>query len=430
MVRRNEVAIRRLCSPSSCIVASLLTRLLLVTIAETFEQRSTITRGRSMRFLLLLILIIHTLFHCDTAARANEHEWQYSAEGIAIPAASADEPFVKEFGSESIRAAAKYLDDGATAWIDSNGCVACHTTGIYMTSRPSLSQWLGKPKSIVFENFVQDTPNTIRQPPATESRTKYEDAPITAVWRSLGLAHWDRHITGKVSEATDRSLRDMLLLTHHETGIWPTYRDLEIPYITTDFELSVHGAEAIAIAPNWLTDLKETDLLDRVQRLKTALGHHQPRNDFERTLQLQVISFWPDVISEQQKNEAIDMLLSKQHQDGSWSLRQMSSSDNWRDEVPESVQKLALEDIENGDPYMTAQAIILLRGVGFSVDDSRIQKAIGWLKNQQRESGRWWMRTMLRPTYHYITYIATAKAMSALASCGELDGITKDETQN
>ena len=35
-------------------------------------------------------------------------------------------------------------------------------------------------------------------------------------------------------------------------------------------------------------------------------------------------------------------------------------------------------------------------------------------------SGRWWMKSLYRDTYHYITYISTAQALRALALCGEL----------
>jgi squalene-hopene/tetraprenyl-beta-curcumene cyclase len=73
------------------------------------------------------------------------------------------------------------------------------------------------------------------------------------------------------------------------------------------------------------------------------------------------------------------------------------------------------------DPYMTAQAIVLLRESGVSANDPRIRKGIAWLKAEQRVGGRWWMHSLYRGNYNFITYIATAKAMKALGMCGELD---------
>ncbi|MFZ4764071.1 MAG: hypothetical protein ACOYMN_03885 [Roseimicrobium sp.] len=72
------------------------------------------------------------------------------------------------------------------------------------------------------------------------------------------------------------------------------------------------------------------------------------------------------------------------------------------------------------DPYMTAFAIVRLRESGVPTSDDRIQRGIAWLKGEQRVSGRWWMQSLYRGNYQYITYIATAQAMKALALCGEI----------
>jgi squalene-hopene/tetraprenyl-beta-curcumene cyclase len=72
------------------------------------------------------------------------------------------------------------------------------------------------------------------------------------------------------------------------------------------------------------------------------------------------------------------------------------------------------------DPYMTALAICLFRESGVPASDPRIQKAVQWLKTEQRASGRWWMHSLYRGNYHFSTYIATSKAMHALALCDQL----------
>ena len=41
-------------------------------------------------------------------------------------------------------------------------------------------------------------------------------------------------------------------------------------------------------------------------------------------------------------------------------------------------------------------------------------------KENQRVSGRWWMDSLYRGNYNYITYISTAQALRALALCDEL----------
>ena len=77
------------------------------------------------------------------------------------------------------------------------------------------------------------------------------------------------------------------------------------------------------------------------------------------------------------------------------------------------------------DAYMTSLAIVLLRQSNVPVSDARIQKGLSWLKREQRVSGRWWMKSLFRDTYHYSTYISTAQALRALALCGEIPSLSK-----
>ena len=78
------------------------------------------------------------------------------------------------------------------------------------------------------------------------------------------------------------------------------------------------------------------------------------------------------------------------------------------------------------DAYMTAFAIVLMKQNGISTSDERIQRGVAWLKKEQRVSGRWWMHSLYRGNYHYITYIATAQALKALLLCGERTGASTD----
>lgn len=87
----------------------------------------------------------------DTASAAakpaakTKPKFQYQSEGIKVPAATADEPKVKAFGPDTLRAARKYLDDGAHNWVREKSCIACHSTGTYMVDRSVLTPLLGKP---------------------------------------------------------------------------------------------------------------------------------------------------------------------------------------------------------------------------------------------------------------------------------------------
>lgn len=96
----------------------------------------------------------------------------------------------------------------------------------------------------------------------------------------------------------------------------------------------------------------------------------------------------------------------------------------WKEAIDPTVVKLiqSLPDAANpgSDPYMTAFAIVLLREGGVPSSDSRIRRGVALLKESQRVSGRWWMHSLYRGNYNYITYISTAQVLRALALCDEL----------
>ena len=387
-----------------------------------------------MKYLFTVLLSLSAL-HCSRAVETppvDDKPWlkfQYKSEGIEVPAATASEPRVKAFGPDTIRAAAKYLDDGAHHWVREKACIACHSTGVYMVERSALTKQLGPPSEEVRADFIKRIPSEPGKP---------GDSSLAPIWRSSGLASWDKNVTGQLSEETDRSLRHMLSILPDE-GFYQTIKLVEIPYITTRFELTVQAARALATAPGWLAKLKDPDLLTKVELIKKRLREHQPVSDYERALQLQLAALMPELVPDDVRAAATAMLWRQQQPDGGWSTRRMSDVMDWRQESfppkgkqtwtgPMDPQVLELiqgePDAANpaSDPYMTAFAIVLLRESGVPASDARIQRGIVWLKENQRVSGRWWMKSLYRDTYHYITYISTAQALRALALCGELGG--------
>ena len=368
------------------------------------------------------LLTLLLLANATSAADPKKPAFQYKSDGIEVSIPNTNEPRVASFGADTIQAAAKYLDDGAISWVREKSCINCHTTGPYLAERPALTRFLGKPSAEVLADFVKSIPE---KPSEEKERdgVKYYPGANQSIWRTLGLAEWDKHITGSLSDHTARSLRDMLLRQSGHGG-FVAVGEVEIPHITTDFELSLQAARAIVAAPSWLASLQDAELLRRVARLKSFLRDARPRNDYETILRLQLSALFPDLVSQAERAAALALLTQKQHPDGGWSLRDMSATDNWRTPMSKFVLQLIanLPDAANpaSDPYMTAFAIILLRDNGIPATDPRIQRGIAWLKQEQRVSGRWWMHSLYRGNYHYITYIATAQAVKALAACGEI----------
>ena len=389
------------------------------------------------RFTLVaqVALAIHSLSvvsYGQTQKPASKYAaFQYELGDTRISIPSADEPRVKVFGPESIKLAAKYLETGAVSWARGRACVNCHTTGPYLTEYTAWSGQFGKPSEEVHASFVKAVPKEVKEVKETEKDGhKYYPGTWSSVWRSAGLAEWDRHVTGKLSAATERSLRDMFE-RQSESGAFVSHGEVEIPHITTDFELSLQAARAITAAPGWLAGLTDETLLRRVEKLKHWLRTAEPKNDFDRVLKLQLAHYLPELVSQTERDAALALLSSKQHADGGWSTRDMSPVNDWHFEMSPTVLKIIqnLPDAEQpeSDPYMTALAIVLMRQNNVPVSDPRIQQGLTWLKREQRASGRWWMHSLYRGNFHYITYIATIEAIKALELCGELDAISADE---
>jgi len=382
---------------------------------------------KTLHYLLLASLFVPGI---ALGADPKKPAFQYKSEGIEVPAATADEPKVKAFGPDTVKAAAKYLDDGVHSWVRERSCLACHSTGVYMVERSAVAKQLGKPSEEILKDFIRSVPKDPGKP---------GDSPSASVWRSSGLASWDKHVEGKLSEHTDRSLRHTVRILPDD-NMYDTIKLIEIPYITTRFELTVQAMRAMVTAPGWLENLKDAELLARVERIKKFLREHQPINDYELALKLQLANLKPELVSKEEREAAIAMLWRKQLADGGWSTRRMSDLLKWRLEVHPPTEKQPwkeamdptvvnliqnLPDAANpgSDPYMTAFAIVLLRESGVPARDKRIQSGIAWLKENQRVTGRWWMYSLYRGNYNYITYISTAQALRALALCDELPTI-------
>ncbi len=350
--------------------------------------------------------------------------FQYRSGEIRVSVPTADEPRVKTFGPGSLKLAAKYLEEGAVSWVREKSCVNCHTTGPYLAERTAWTKQFGPPSAEVQADYVGSVPKEIARLEETEE-SGHRNYPNTfySVWRSLGLAEWDRHLNGRTTEPTDRSLRDLF---EHQSGngAFVSHGEVEIPHITTDFELTLQAARAITAAPGWLAGLKDDALLARVAKLKQWLRTASPKNDFDRVLKLQLAHYLPELVSQPERDAALSLLSSKQHADGGWSTRDMSPLNGWHFAMSSTVLNLIknLPDAASpeSDAYMTALATVLLRQSNVPVADARIQRGLAWLRREQRESGRWWMHSLYRGNYHYITYIATAQALKAFDLCGEL----------
>jgi len=343
-------------------------------------------------------------------------DFQYQFEAISVPRATADEPVRAQL---SIEAAAKYLEHGSVAWSGQRKCVSCHTNGTYMTIRPQLSRTLGPPDAANRVFFIEQLQKLQAEP---LERLKQSTRPAQVIYIAAGLAEWDAAVGGSLSPETETALELMFRIQTDE-GTWGTL-DCWPPFESDAYHEATVAAMAAAAAPGWIAKVRSTPASATavgLEKLRQYLRTQPPLHDYSRVLLLWAAARMPDLLSQAQRQELQQVLLRHQKSDGSWSIRSFAAPEAWGGGNRAAKLKAEPEFADPpGDGHMTGLAIVVLRENGTAASDAAIQKGLVWLKNNQRESGRWWTRSLNTDSWHFITYSGTAYPLLALQLCDEL----------
>ena len=341
---------------------------------------------------------------------------QYQSPDITVPAASSDEPMLKAF---SLTKANDYLEKGAIAWTRKRNCVTCHTTGTYMQIRPELTPFLGKP-TLEIHDLLTDRLKELRG--LNKEQLDKGTNPAQMIYIAAGLAEWDRHVGKKLSVQTKAAL-SLMLENQKESGTWSTVNCWP-PLESSAFQEATVAAMAVATAPGWRKSVKDEKLKVRIGLLQKYLRETEPPNDYGSVVLLWAATRMPDLLKKERREKLVDLLWSHQRKDGGWSLRTFSTPEKWGS--GNRAAKLRAEpEFKNppSDGHMTGLAVLVLREAGVPTKDARLQKGVKWLLANQRESGRWWTRSLNTDKYHYITYSGTAYPLLALMKCGVISDL-------
>lgn len=339
--------------------------------------------------------------------------FQFDLPPIQICRAHVDEPIRRNV---SLSDALSYLDQGAEVWNKKYKCVGCHVNGSYLLLRPALSRVAGAPSSATRQFFLASLEPFVGKKEELFLLTGNKSAQV--VWAAAGLASWDAHVSGKLSPETDTILRCMFRLQRDNGGwlvpsCWP-------PLQSDSFQLATVAALAVATAPGWLEALEDQELKNRVDLLKRYLRDTVPPHNYARVWLLWASTELSGVLEPHSRAAIVQLIWSLQHEDGGWALRDFAAPGEWgggsrRDQLKAEPDYSSAAS----DGHMTGLAVCVLRDAGIAATDPRIQKATSWLLSNQRESGRWWSRSLNTNTYHFLTYSATCFALTALSKCGK-----------
>jgi len=310
-----------------------------------------------------------------------------------------DEPVAKAWSAAK---AAAYLDGVGVNWTRDRQCVTCHTNMPYLFARPLLK---GAPDAGWKEvrKFLEDDVKSW-----SNGGKPKGDAYVVATAAALAVS--DARTTGRLHPATKTAL-DRMWTVQRKGGDWNWLKCDWPPLEHDDFYGAVLAAVAVAEAPD---KYAETEKAKAGIKGLQAYFAKTPSPDLHHSAWLLWASSKVDgLMTAEQKKTTVTELKRLQRRDGGWCLPGLGKY-NRRDE-----KKTPNDPDTVSDGYATGLAVFALRQAGVPVEDQAIRGGVMWLKEHQRESGRWYTRSLNNDKAHYITNAGTALAVMALASCGE-----------
>jgi squalene-hopene/tetraprenyl-beta-curcumene cyclase len=220
------------------------------------------------------------------------------------------------------------------------------------------------------------------------------------------LAFNDAQTTGKLHPMTRRAL-DKMWTVQKANGGWTWLKCNWPPFEHDDYYGAVLAAVGVSVAPDGYA-LGESAR----EGLAKLRGYFEktPAPDMHHRAWLLWASLKLDgLMSKDEREWTIKELLALQREDGGWSLPSLG---DWKGNSGRENDKNA-----PSDGYGTGLVVYVLRQAELPVDNPAIQKGVKWLKSNQRESGRWFTRSLNTERAHYITNAGTSFAVLALKAC-------------
>ena len=223
------------------------------------------------------------------------------------------------------------------------------------------------------------------------------------------LAQHDAETTGKLHPVTRRALDLMWQVQLPDGGFDWLKPNNEPPSAIDNHFGATMAAIAAGTAPGGYADSPKARA--HIDKLRGYLRMHPPQHMHQRGMLMLANHFLGGLMSEQERRQTVSDLFELQHPDGGWALAVLGDA-TWKrkDNTP--------QDLATSDGYGTGFSVYVLRTAGgVPTDDGRIQRAVTWLKSNQRASGGWYARSP-KNNDALSSYVGTAYAVMALKACG------------
>jgi len=306
-----------------------------------------------------------------------------------------DEPLAAEFSSSK---AAHFLDTAALTWQKDRKCFSCHTGFLYLYARPGISA------DVTAHQQVRSYAEELVQKRWPEHKPRW-DAEVVAA--AAALAFNDAATTGKLHSLSREAL-DRMWTVQKPDGGWDWLKCGWPPMESDDHYGATLAAIAAGVAPE---DYSRTPAAQQgIEGIHRYLKNNPAPTLHHEAMIVWAASYIPDLQTSEEKAATVKRLLELQKPDGGWALATLG---NW--ERGDDKQ----QDTEHSDGYGTGFVVYVLRRAGMDASAEPVQKGVAWLKTHQRESGRWFTRSLFKDNKHFISHAGTAMAMMAIQSCEE-----------
>jgi squalene-hopene/tetraprenyl-beta-curcumene cyclase len=323
------------------------------------------------------------------------------AETPKLAITRSDEPIAKEFSAAK---AAEFIDGVSLAWTREHKCFSCHTNVPCMLARPLVAGGDPAPMKEMRAFLENEAAGWEKTPP----RADYH-----VLTTAYSLAGHDAITTGKLHPMTKKAL-DWSKKLQLPDGSWKWPKCDWPPLEHDDWYGVVFMTIAYGVAPGDYA--KSAEVQPTLEKIRGYFKNNPPPDLHHKASLLWASLKIDGLMTAQERQATVKELLSKQREDGGWCLPAIGKYEKRRN-----------GDLNDpnapSDGYATGYSVFILRKGGVKADDPALQKAVKWLKANQRESGGWFTRSLkvdrTNANAHLITHAGSAFCVLALHACDE-----------
>jgi squalene-hopene/tetraprenyl-beta-curcumene cyclase len=204
-----------------------------------------------------------------------------------------------------------------------------------------------------------------------------------------------------------RQALDRMWTIQEKDGSWDWNKHRLPPQEYDDYYGAVYAAIGVGHAPENYAQGKSAKA--GLAKLRDYLKKTPPPNLHHKTMLLWASIKLDGLMTAAEREQTIKDLLSLQREDGGWNLPSLG---DWKrlDGKPNDRNAPS-------DGYATGLVLYVLRQAEVPPAKEPIRRGVKWLETNQRESGRWYTRSINADRAHYLTNAGTAYAVMALKAC-------------